>query len=165
MKNDDNVSQRPIRVSNSLSGLMSVEHAWVCGAPFKVIDLSFSLQPYTAREKRYMNGYVLIEECEQPPEETTLIDLMEPEVRDQLREDFGRPARMADLPQVAPGLLEFMEDFPSCKTTKNGVRLKYIPVTTAAPDLPLERMTNLQLRGRYPIQLYQEFERARNANP
>jgi len=54
---------------------------------------------------------------------------------------------MDDLPQVAPGLREFMADLPSCKTTKDGVHLKYIPVNTAAPDLPLEDTTNLQLRG------------------
>ncbi|MFZ0420843.1 MAG: hypothetical protein WAM04_22270 [Candidatus Sulfotelmatobacter sp.] len=139
-------------------------HAWVCAPPFKVIDLSFSTQPYQAREQRYLNGYVLIEECEQPPEETTLTDLMEPEVRAELRAAFRRPPNMDDLPQVAPGLREFIADFPSCKTTKDQVRLKYIPVNISAPDLPLERMTNLQLRGRYPLQLYREFERARNPN-
>ena len=92
-------------------------HAWVCAPPFKVVDLSFSIQPYQAREQRYLNGYVLIEECEQPPEETTLTDLMEPEVRAELRAAFRRPPTMDDLPQVAPGLREFMVDFPSCKTT------------------------------------------------
>jgi hypothetical protein len=69
---------------------------------------------------------------------------------------------MDDLRQVAPGLLEFMADFPSCKTTTNDVRLKYIPVAISAPDLPLEQMRNLQLRGRFAMQLYEEFERARN---
>jgi hypothetical protein len=138
-------------------------HAWVSAPPFKVIDLSFSIQPYTAREQRYLNGYVLTEDCERPPEQTTLRDLMEPEVRAQLRQDFRRPPTMNDLPQVAPGLREFMADFPSCKTTKDGVHLKYIPVSTAAPDLPLEEMTNLQLRGRCPMGLYEEFDRQQNA--
>jgi hypothetical protein len=139
-------------------------HAWVCAPPFKVIDLSFALQPYRANEQRYLNGYVLVEECEQPPEETTLIDLMEPEVRMELRAAFRRPPTMADLPQVVPGLREFIADFPACKTTKESVGLKYIPVRISAPDLPLEQMTNLQLRGRYPMQLYRDFEIARNTN-
>jgi hypothetical protein len=139
-------------------------HAWVCAPPFRVIDLSFSIQPYTAREQRYLNGYVLIEECDRPPEDTTLTDLMEPEVRAELRQHFGRAPRIDDLHQVAPSLLEFMADFPSCKTTKDGVRLKYIPVSVSAPDLPLEEMTNLQLRGRFPMQLFEEFQRERNAD-
>jgi len=139
-------------------------HAWVSAPPFKIIDLSFSLQPYTAREQRHLNGYVLIEDCEQPPDQTTLTDLMEPEVRAELRQDFGRPPRMDDLREVAPGLLEFMADFSPCRTTKDGVRLKYIPVRVSAPDLPLEEMRNLQLRGRYPGQLFEEFQREINAN-
>jgi hypothetical protein len=140
-------------------------HAWVCAPPFKVVDLNFAIQPYAADEQKYLNGYVLTEECQQPPEETTVLDLMETEVREELEQAFGRPPTMADLPRIAPGLREFMADFPSCRTIKDGVQLKYIPVTTSTPDLPLERMRNLQLRERYPMQLYAEFRRARNAKP
>lgn len=140
-------------------------HAWVCAPPFRVVDLSFAIQPYAANEQRYLNGYVLTEECQQPPEETTVLDLMENEFREEFEQDFGRPPTMADLPRIAPGLREFMADFPSCRTTKDGVRLKYIPVTTSTTDLPLERMRNLRLRGRYPMQLYEEFQQSRNANP
>jgi hypothetical protein len=55
---------------------------------------------------------------------------------------------MDDVREVAPGLLEFTAAFPPCNATKDGVRLKYIPVRVSAPDLPLEEMTDLQLRGR-----------------
>ena len=133
-------------------------HAWVCAPPFTVVDLSFAIQPYAANEQRFLNGYVLIEECQQA-ERTTIIDLMENAAREEFAFAFLRPPTMADLPQIAPGLPEFMVDFPSCRTTRDRVQLKYIPTGTSAPDLPLERMTNLQLRGRYPMQLFEEFQR------
>ncbi len=66
---------------------------------------------------------------------------------------------MNDLPEIAPGLCEFMAEFSSCAVIKDGVRLNYIPVRTSAPDLPLEGMRNLRLSGRYPSQLYEEFQR------
>jgi len=139
-------------------------HAWVCAPPFKVIDLSFAIQPYSPNEQRYLNGYVLAEECEGPPEATTVNDLMDNEVRQELTLALGRLPNMTDLPRVAPDLRDFMADFPSCKITKDEVHLKYIPTRISAPDRPLEGMRNLELRGRYPAQLYEEFQRARNVN-
>jgi hypothetical protein len=140
-------------------------HAWVCAPPFKVIDLSFSLQPYRANEQRYLDGYVLVEECVQPAEETNIDDLMENEAKEEFVRVYRRAPTMADLPQIGFGsIVQFIADFSSCETTKDQVRLKYTPTKISAPDLPLERMTNLRLQGRYPMQLYEEFQRARNPN-
>ncbi len=140
-------------------------HAWACAPPFKVIDLSFSIQPYRANEQRYLNGYVLTEECEPPAEQTTIDDLMENEAMEEFQRCFRRPPALDDLPRIGfPNILDFMAEFPSCKTTKDDVRLKYFPTKVSAPNLPMEQMRNLRLRDRYPIQLYEEFERARDAN-
>jgi len=43
-----------------------------------------------------------------------------------------------------PNLLDFMAEFPSCKTTKDDLRLKYVPTKISDPNLPLEQMRNLR---------------------
>jgi hypothetical protein len=140
-------------------------HAWVCAPPYKVIDLSFSLQPYRANEQKYLNGYVLIDECQGPAENTTIDDLVENEARNDFQRFYRRQPTLADLPLFdRPHLQQFMADFPSCKAIKDEIRLKYVPTKISAPDRPLDGMRNLQLRGRYPAQLYEEFQRERNAD-
>ena len=100
---------------------------------FKVIDLSFSLQMYRANEQRYLNGYVLVEECEQPAEETNIEDLMENEAKEEFVRVYRRAPTMADLPQIGFGsIVQFIADFSSCKTTKDQVRLKYTPTKISA---------------------------------
>ena len=93
-------------------------------------------------------------------------DLMENEAKEEFVRVYRTAPSMADLPQIGFGsIVQFIADFSSCKTTKDQVLLKYAPTKISAPDLPLERMTNLRLQGRYPMQLYEEFQRARNPNP
>jgi len=132
-------------------------HAWISAPPFNVVDISYSLQPYVPREQEYLRGFVAVEQCG-VNEAPTIRDLMENEAVEEFVQRRGRLPEINDLPQITR---EFLEEFPSCALVKDGVRLNYIPVRTSAPDLPLERMRNLQLSGRYPLQLYEEFRRGR----
>lgn len=134
-------------------------HAWACAPPFRVVDLSFSVQPYGPNEQQYLKGYVLAEGCT-AAEEITIDDLMENEARAEFQRYFRRAPTLEDLPRIGfAAFQQILADFPSCSVSKGQVRLKYTTTSISGPDRPLEQMRNLCLRGRYPSQLYDEFVR------
>jgi len=139
------------RDNNAFTG-----HAWVYAPPYNLIDISVSLQPYPAEHRQYIGGCNFIERCDEPPDVTTIRDLMEPEVVEDFIRDRRRLPTMNDLP---PHLLEFMGDFTPCGVVKDGVRFNYIPVKVSAPDLPLDRMLHPTLSGRRPMEVYEAFQR------
>jgi hypothetical protein len=84
-------------------------HAWIYAPPFRLVDLSVSLQPYPPEQQRYLSGYTMVEQCHQPPTQTTIRDLME----NELVEDFVRDnRRMPTMDDLTPALREFMREFP-----------------------------------------------------
>jgi hypothetical protein len=49
------------RDNNAFTG-----HAWIYAPPFKIVDVSISLQRYSGEEQRYFHGYTLAEEWDEP---------------------------------------------------------------------------------------------------
>lgn len=131
-------------------------HAWICAPPYKVVDISVSLQPYPGEQRCYISGYVLTENCDEPPDVTTVRDLMETELIEEFVQEHHRMPTMNDL---GSEVLDFMCEFTPCRVIKDGIRLNYMPVKASAPDLPLEQMRYPTLRGRFPMQVFEEFQR------
>jgi hypothetical protein len=138
------------RNNNAFTG-----HAWIYAPPYKVIDISVSLQPYPAEQQRFVRGYNLAEECHQSPDATTIRDLMEPELIEEFVRDHRRMPTMNDL---MPELRQFMRDFAPCRVVSEGVSFNYMPVKISAPDLSLEQMLHPTLSGRRPMQVFEEFQ-------
>ena len=55
-----------------------------------------------------------------------------------------------------------MQKFPPFSISIADSRVKYVPAQTSAMDGALDQMRNLQLRGRYPAELYRQFLEQRN---
>jgi hypothetical protein len=130
-------------------------HAWIYAPPFKIVDLSISLQPYSEHEQRYLQGYTLTETCDAATEPIGVFDLMEGELIDDHIRRYGRLPTMDD---VEPSLHQFMKEYSPHRFVKDGLRFTYMPIKFSAPELPLETMRHPLLSGRLPIQVFEEFK-------
>jgi hypothetical protein len=135
-------------------------HAWLKVPPFVVVDVTLPLQPFSAREAVFITRPVVQEIS--VPAEPTIEELVEPEAAELFEGHHRRLPTMNDLPAFGvPHLVEFMREFPAFLVTLDEIRLKYVPTAISAPDAPLERMHNLCLSGKYPVQLYDEWQQER----
>jgi hypothetical protein len=138
------------RDNNAFTG-----HAWIYAPPFKIVDVSISLQSYSEDEQRYFHGYTLTEHWEEPTTPIGVRDLMENERIEEHVRCFRRMPTMNDIP---PHLHPFMREFPAHDFAKDGLIFTYIPVKISAPELPLEQLLHPTLSGRRPMQVFEEFE-------
>ena len=138
------------RDNNAFTG-----HAWIYAPPFKIVDVSISLQPYSEDEQRYFHGYTLTEHWEEPKTPIGVRDLLENElVEDHVR----RFRRMPTMEDISPNQRQFLREFPAHRLVKDGLSFTYIPVKISAPELPLEQLLHPTLSGRRPMQVFEEFE-------
>jgi hypothetical protein len=132
-------------------------HAWLRVPPFRVLDLSLPRQEYRAQEREYLQNYVAADAVE-VASPTTIRDLMENEATAYFIQHFHRLPTMNDLPVIAPGVREYMNEFHPFEVPHGECRLRYIPTSVSAMDAPLDRMRNLCLSGQYPAALYRGYK-------
>lgn len=123
-------------------------HAWLMAPPFRIVDVTLDLQPWSAQQLRHVPGPVLLESP--TPANYAPTDLMEPE----LLLELGRVPTLSEVRQM---VRNFPERFGVFGVRVSGTGLTYIATGVSAPDAPLELMGNLVLRGKLPHQLYAEF--------
>lgn len=128
-------------------------HVWLSVPPFKVVDVSLPIQPYTPEEAKYLTRIVAAEKVGPAPA-TTIGDLMETELIEHFMRLHHRRPTLRD---IAPALREFMAKFRPFQIMHDGCLLRYVPTSVSAMDSGLAGMKNLCLRGKYPADLYREF--------
>jgi hypothetical protein len=131
-------------------------HAWLRVPPFAVIDITLPIQEYSAKVAAYFGNYVITEES--VPYEAEAGDLFENELVELLIKKNGHHPTLRNLP---PSQIEFMTIFPAFEIQYRQLRLKYIPMRISAMDAGLEGMKNLCLSGKYPLELYKEFQKGK----
>lgn len=130
-------------------------HAWVCAPPFRVVDLTVALQPYEHGEEHYL-GDMLLEEAGVPVS-VTAADLFDPNPAYHLR--YGRPfPSLDDAKRECPALFKRIDRYGALEVTRGQTCLRYFATAISASDTPLETARNLQLSGKWPIDLWQDFE-------
>jgi hypothetical protein len=135
-------------------------HTWVFAPPFKVVDITLLMQRWKRRESKFIPASIMAEQSQ--PAQADIRDLMESELADLIYRETRQAPSMASL---SPMLVQTMKKFPAFLVDINGLRIKYAPTQISAMDGTLERMRNLQLRGRYPAELYQQFLEQRAIRP
>lgn len=130
-------------------------HVWLVAPPYAIVDLSVQLQPYRHGEAAHLPPYVLAKRMKPCAVEAS--DLMEPEARQQFAWLNGRVPSLGDIERIDPGLLEKVRTLGAGEVRQAGTRLKYVATAITAPQEPLEEWRNLQLQGKYPLDLYEEF--------
>jgi len=143
----------PITVGPSAS---VAAHVWVKAPPFKVLDLTLPFQPYSAGEERYLLEPILATDGQLV--DAVLEDLLDPSARRLLAERLKRPLRLEDVGALDSALLDRCRSLGGVVVALPQVNVKYVACATSAPDASLERSRNLCLRGRYPIDLWNEYE-------
>lgn len=135
-------------------------HTWVFAPPFKVVDITLLMQGWKRRESKFIPAAIMAEQSE--PAQADIRDLTETKLADLIYRKTGQAPSMANLSST---LVQTMKKFPAFLVDINGLRIKYAPTQISAMDGTLERMRNLQLRGRYPAELYQQFLEQRAIRP
>lgn len=135
-------------IDNSRS--FSTPHAWIYAPPYKVIDLSISLQAYTQNEEKYLPPYVV--EGTVTAGTITAKDIVNPKYANlyNATEDdilFG-------FMQHKPEMQEFVMKYSPFKIDYKNVSLNYIPVGAGAGSSELENITSINFSGMTPYELY-----------
>jgi hypothetical protein len=131
-------------------------HAWVYAPPFRVVDVTIDLQPYTSGESRFITGPIL---DEAPVDASyTIEDLAEEEIRTWFRGHFGRHMTLDDANRQVPGIRARIAKFGCFTSSLPKAKVTYVACAASAPDAPLEEMRNLILKGKLPHVLYNDFK-------
>lgn len=138
-----------------------VGHAWLSAAPFCVVDITLGSQPYSQSEDRHIPGLVLSETTSPAP--VSVLDLVDDDALGDLMRRTGRPPSMKELAALVPGLQQDLTAFPAGTVTAGQVELLYAPWKASGMSGNLEEMRNLALSGKYPMELFREFEAERAA--
>lgn len=129
-------------------------HMWVCAPPFRVVDITISLQPYPPQYLPHLPDIVL---GRQTAETSFVLDeLVETEARIDFHRFRGRPYSARD---VDPAMFEVAKQFGAFWTATAGARFKYIPTAVTAPDGRLEDIKGFCRSVPNPADLYASDKR------
>ena len=129
-------------------------HMWICAPPFRVVDITISLQPYPSQYLPCLPDVVLGKHTA----ETSFVldELVETEARIDFHRLRGRPYSARD---VGPAMFEVAELFGVFWTAAAGARFKYIPTAVTAPDGRLEDIRGFCPSVPNPSDLYAAYKR------
>jgi hypothetical protein len=140
-----------------------VGHAWLCAPPFKVVDIASSLQPYRNGEEKYLPGVIAEESVlDATPD---VLDLFDVDAAQNFVFRYGRMPTLRDIEYMEPGLVARAEHIGTFSVHAQHATLKYVSCGIAASDTPFEQVTNIKLGGKYPVELYEEFQASRGNCP
>jgi hypothetical protein len=132
-------------------------HVWVCAPPFRVIDVTMSLQENTpAGAEKYLPPYLIEEQV--TPAEVDLEDLAQKGFCSQFENEVGEILDLAKLYVLHPRLKAALSRFGVFEVRKLNVSLKYCCCATTACDTPFERMKTFCVSGKYPWDLYNDYK-------
>jgi hypothetical protein len=137
-------------------GAIDAGHAWIYAPPFTVIDITFGRQYYNPGLERYHPDAVYSKELSGLLEVPVNIEdicsssiLMEMDAR-------GLPWNLDGLFATHPHFEPFFQVFPRTVVEHQGASHKFVPVAIGVTELPLEEMTDLQLRGKSGHEVFEE---------
>lgn len=137
--------------------LAKTGHMWLFAPPFKVVDITLFMQDWNQRQAEHIPDVIAVDQWQ--PAQTDIGDLMEDELVELILKETRRAPTMENV-GVATRLT--MQKLAPFSISIADARVKYVPAQTSAMDGALEQMRNLQLRGRYPAELYRRFLERRN---
>lgn len=132
-------------------GEFAAPHSWVFAPPFSVIDLSIKQQKYSDKTADYLPDFICSDSTQTANADED--DLISPEIRRRMELE-GIEDKILYL---RPYWHEFSSRFTPVLISENEVSIKYSPIGVAAADNPLEKVTTLQLSGRYAIEIYEDI--------
>lgn len=130
-------------------------HAWIVAPPFRVIDVAFSHQKYTHGEEKYLQGFIAKEDVKKAS--LQIEDLIDADAIRLFVQLQGRYPTIKDIGISFPALKSRIKKYGIFKIGLPQATLKYTSCGVTFMDAPLEKVKNIRLSGKYPIELYEEF--------
>ena len=130
-------------------------HAWVIAPPFRVIDVAFSHQKYTRGEEKYLHGFIAKEDVMKATWQ--IEDLMDMDAINVFVEQNRRYPAIKDIDTLCPGFTSRINKYGIFQVELPKAVLKYTSCGVSFSEAPLEKVTNIKLSDKYPIELYKEF--------
>lgn len=134
------------------SGKFEAAHTWIYAPPFKLIDVSISLQKHQNNELKYLPKYIL--ERDVKDEVLTPTDIINPSI---LAPNVSIEAAFNRFLSDNPCVQTFMNDFPACKIEYSKCTVSYFPIRATASDGELNQFRCINFSGKNPIELYEQI--------
>jgi hypothetical protein len=131
-------------------------HSWLSAPPFKVVDATLKLQPYSDGEPDLMPDIVL--------DEGNIVgqllpnDLAHP---DEYFVNEGRALTEMEIDRREPGLVAKIQRMGITVAQFPESTIKYVPCSVSASEYPLEEMIDGIGCGIFPGQLFEEYVHGR----
>lgn len=151
---------RPFKpMMKPLDGLISA-NSWLTAPPFKIVDVTASLQVGVTKEEYDCIGGPILAEVVSPAK-ATLDDLVEPEYARQFLLSNGKQLSMELLEQLKPTSSFFRKiaQYGAVQVSLPKATLVYIPCRVTVPDLPIDGMNKLSVLGKTPKDILAEWKR------
>lgn len=126
-------------------------HVWLVVPPFYVVDVALSLHSFSEAETNYLEPFVCAEANK----------VIEAEIEDVISEGYCSHMRNINVPRsdyftaISPQTEKFMNVFPAREVHSENTKIKYIPVSVSAPDVPFEQMTSIKFQGQTAFEIYE----------
>jgi len=134
-------------------------HGWLSAPPFHIVDIAISRQPVDARANKFLPRYVLAETVR--PGTYDRLELIEPDYLQSTMAIAGWPPTVEEMNASIPDFQLVAAKFGVVDVPYEQVTLTYIPCYITVPDNPLEGIRSLCLSGKFPGDLYQEYQSTR----
>ncbi|GJM04322.1 MAG: hypothetical protein DHS20C09_03130 [marine bacterium B5-7] len=126
-------------------------HVWLVVPPFYIVDITLSLHPFSEAETSYIAPLICAEEN----------NIIEPEIEDVISEGYCAHLKNINVPRsdyfsvISPQTEKFLSVFPSREVISDELKIKYIPISVSAPDVPFEQMTAIRFAGQTASDIYE----------
>lgn len=130
-------------------------HAWVVAPPFRVVDVAFSRQHFTCGEEKYLQGFIAEENVEKATLQVE--DLIDMDAIKLYVKQHRRLPTIKDIEILSPELFSRIKKYGIFQVKLPKATLKYISCAVSFCEAPLEKVKNIKLSGKSPIELYKEF--------
>lgn len=126
-------------------------HVWLVAPPFYIVDVALPLHSFSEAETNYIPPLICAEGN----------DIIDPEIEDVISEGYCSHLQNINVPRsdyfavISPQTEKFLRVFPSREVTSDKLKIKYIPVSVSAPDVPFEKMTAIRFDGQTAFDIYE----------
>jgi len=126
-------------------------HVWLVVPPFYVVDVALSLHSFSEAETNYIAPLICAEAT----------NIVEAEIEDVISDGYCSHLQNINVQRsdyfaaISPQTEKFIDVFPAREVLLESTRIKYIPVSVSAPDVPFEQMTSIRFEGQTAFELYE----------
>jgi len=130
-------------------------HMCVRVPPFQVVDITLSMQHWSAAQQLFLRQFVIAEESSEAM--PTVWEMIDVDLIEEFRMGAGRTPSMEDVRILTPHVFPFMKRFPAFEIRSGRLPIKYVLTKIGASEETLYDLVEPKLNGKSPGELYTTF--------